>query len=65
MLAVPTGILPVVVAGGRIYTPTIIPWTTVALLVVAVPLVVGIATLGGSGLLMHRHPTAATRFSDD
>jgi putative ABC transport system permease protein len=67
LLAVPTGILPVVVAGAdsRLYAPTIIPWTTVALLVVAVPFVVGIVTVSGSGVRMRLHPTAATRFSDD
>jgi hypothetical protein len=67
LLAVPVGFLPVAVFIGanEVDVPLVFPWRVVALLVVALPIVAGIVTVGGSAIALRFRPVRVSTMAFD
>ncbi len=67
LIAVPTGMLPVFVVNRTSFpaAPSGVPWLTVGLLVVVIPLIIAALALGAGAITSWRRPVSATTFAAD
>jgi putative ABC transport system permease protein len=66
-LAVPMGILPVYVVANTpgVPRPVVPPWSTLVIVVVVAPVLIGLVTTGAVWASIRLRPVAASRFSDE